>query len=296
MSGRLRKKVAIITGAGTGVGEAIVHKFAREGARLVLSGLPGDPLPAVVEAITRLGGEAVPYAGDLSDPTHASACVRTAIERFGRLDVLVNNAAVFLVVGMTEDWPLEAFEETVRMNQRSAFLMTKYALPHLQRSRGNIVCTGSDAGIDGVARNAVYAGSKGWLHAFTKSVALEQAKFGVRANCVCIGPTDTSWTHAGTGPMDDELVNMLLDATPLGRRATVEEIANVFAFLASDEASFVTAALWSTDGGITAAKGSPGRDVPEALRTPPPITLPLRHTHDGQKNKTVFTLDKTQPE
>lgn len=290
MSRRLEGKVAIVTGAGTGIGEAIAHKFAKEGAKVIVNGLPDDPIQDVADAINQYGGEAIPYAGDVSEPSHAEACVQAAINQYGRLDVLVNNAGVFLATAETQDYPIDIFDKTIRMNLRSAFLMTKYALPHLQKTGGNIISAGSEAGFNGLAQNTPYGGTKGWIHSFMKGVAVEQAKHGIRANCVCPGPIDTAWTHKETGPMDEQMEKMLINATPMARRGTPEEIANVYAFLASDEASYVTGALWLADGGITVAKGAVGQQTPESLRQEPPGELRLDHSQEGLENKKVETV------
>jgi NAD(P)-dependent dehydrogenase (short-subunit alcohol dehydrogenase family) len=287
---RLEGKVAIVTGAGTGIGEAIAHKFAKEGAKVVVNGLPDDPIQDVADAINEYGGEAIAYGGDVSEVEQAQACVQAAIERYGRLDVLVNNAGVFLATGETQDYPIDAFDETIRMNIRSAFLMTKYALPYLQKTRGNIVAAGSEAGFNGVPQNSPYGGTKGWVHSFIKGVAAEQAKYGVRANCFCPGAIDTAWTHKETGPMDAEMEEMTVMAAPMGRRGTPEEMANVCAFLASDEASYVTGALWLADGGVTIAKGSVGQQTPEALRQEPQGELRLDRSKEGLKNKHIQTV------
>lgn len=288
MSGRLNGKVAIITGAATGIGEAIAHKFCAEGARVVVNGLPDDPIQDVVQTIQSQGGRAIAYAGDVSQEEEAQACVQAAIDEFGQLDILVNNAGVFLATAMTESYPIDVFDSTIRMNLRSAFLMTKYALPHLHKTRGNVVSAGSEAGFNGLAQNTTYGGTKGWMHSFMKGVAVEQARYGVRANCVCPGAIDTAWTHKETGPMDAKMEKTLIEATPLARRGTPEEIANVYAFLASDEASYVTGALWLVDGGVTVAKGSVGSETPEELRAEPQGKLHhLKHSLDGLQNKPV---------
>ncbi len=166
--------------------------------------------------------------------------------------------------------------------------MTKFALPHLQRSRGNIVFTGSEAGMNGSPNFTPYGGSKGFLHAFMKGVALEQAHHGVRANCVCPGAVDTAWTRGAESPIPLAAQAGIDDRTPLGRRGTPEEIANVIAFLASDEASYVTGALWLADGGVTPAKGDIGAQTPAELRLPPKGVLTLRHSHDGLHGKPVY--------
>jgi len=137
--GRLEGKVAIVTGAGTGIGEAIAHKFAGEGARVVVCGLPDDPVEDVADTIRKNGGDAVAFCGDVSKEENARECIDLALKKFKKLDVLVNNAGVFLDNAMTEDYPIEDFDETIRMNIRSAFLMTRFALPFLQKTRGNII-------------------------------------------------------------------------------------------------------------------------------------------------------------
>ncbi len=285
MAGRLQGKVAIVTGGGTGIGEAICHKFSKEGASVVVSGLPSDPVEDVARAIVGWGGKAVAFGGDVAEEDNARDCVQKAIDEFGRLDVLVNNAGVFLVTAETQDYPVEDFDRTVRMNLRSAFLMTRYALPHLQKTRGNVVSAGSESGFIGLAQNSPYGGTKGFMHSFMRGVAVEQAKYGVRANCVCPGPIDTAWTHKETGPMDGKMETSLVQAVPLARRGTPEEIANVYAFIASDEASYVTGALWLVDGGTTIAKGPVGDEVPEELRREPEPHLKLEHSLDGNRNK-----------
>jgi NAD(P)-dependent dehydrogenase (short-subunit alcohol dehydrogenase family) len=293
---RLKDKVAIITGAGTGIGEAIAHKFAREGARVLLAGLPSDPVKDVADAVVAAnapanapaGGEAEVYLGDLAEEPQARACVDAAIRHFGRIDVLVNNAGVFIANAETDAYRIEDFDRTIRANIRTAFLMTKFALPHLRKTRGNVLFTGSEAGINGSAMFTPYGASKGFLHAFAKGVALEQAKYGVRANCVCPGAIDTAWTRGPGGPLSPEIQDTINGSVPLGRRGTPEEMANIFAFLASDEASYITGALLLADGGVTPAKGSPGMMVPDELRQMPKGVLPLHHSHDGLRGKEVY--------
>jgi NAD(P)-dependent dehydrogenase (short-subunit alcohol dehydrogenase family) len=287
MEKRLENKVAIITGGGTGIGEAISHKFALEGARVIVNGLPDDPIQDVAKAITDKGGEAIAVAADVSQEEGARRCVDEAIKAFGKLDILINNAGILLVNAETNDYPVDQFDEHIRHNVRTAFLMTKYALPHLQKTRGNIISAGSEGGINGQPRSTPYGGTKGFIHSFMKGVAVEQAQYGVRANCVCPGPIDTAWTHKETGAVDAQIEEVLVGAVPLGRRGTVEEIANVYAFLASDEASFVTGALWLADGGITPSKGMMGQLAQKGVASPPEGSLELQHTRSGLDNKTV---------
>ncbi|WP_324675807.1 SDR family oxidoreductase [Hymenobacter sp. GOD-10R] len=281
ITGRLTGKVAIVTGGGAGIGEAISKKFAKEGASVVVVGFAEDPVRQVVEEIIAVGGRAVAFTGDISDEQTAQACVQTAVDQFGKLDVLVNNAGVFPATSTLDKYPTEAFEYMIKNNIYSNFMMTRAALPYLQKTKGNIVSAGSEAGHMGEPQNTPYGGTKGFVHAFQRGVAVEQAKFGVRSNVVGPGPIDTAWTHKETGPMDAKMEKLTVQGVPLGRRGTTEEVANVYAFLASDEASYVTGATYYVDGGVTISKGPHGDDVPSDLAKEPEGTLALEHEKDG---------------
>ena len=277
-AGRLAGKSALITGAGTGIGEAIAHKFAREGANVLLNGLPGDPVEDVASDIREQypDVQVATHVADVGSRDAAEACVTAAVDAFGGLNVLINNAGVLPHLAELQDYPEEAFEKLVHNNIYTAYHMTKAALPHLQKTAGNIVSAGSEAGWNGSPMFAPYGPTKAYIHALMKGVAGEQGKYGVRANCVCPGPIDTSWTHVETGPMDKKTVKTLTGATALGRRGTTEEIANVYAFLASDEASYVTGALWLVDGATTIVHGMPGDDAKASVTKEPTGVLKLR--------------------
>ncbi|HEX2608213.1 MAG TPA: SDR family oxidoreductase [Flavisolibacter sp.] len=281
---RLLNKVAVVTGGGTGIGEAISKKFAREGAKVIVSGFPEDPVHDVVRSIMQDGGDATPFIADISQEIHARACIEYAVHTYGKLDILINNAGVFPVMEEIQNFPINAFEYMLKNNIRTTFLMTRYAVPELKKTRGCIVSAGSESGLLGLGENAVYGGTKGWVHAFTKGIAVEQAKYGIRANCVCPGGIDTAWTHKETGPMKAKHEQMILSGTPMGRRGTPEEVANVYLFLASDEASYVTGALFSVDGGITIGKGPVGKDAEEEVKQEPKGDLHLEHSMDGATN------------
>ena len=277
--GKLHGKVAIVTGAGEGIGEAIAHKFAYEGAAgLLLAGLPDDPLDEVKADLEEQypGTRVETFAKDVGSQEAAEAAVQAAVEAFGRLDVLVNNAGVLPKLAELQEYPIEDFEKLIHNNIYTAFHMTRAALPELQKTRGNVVSAGSEAGWNGSPQFVPYGPTKAYIHALMKGVAGEQGKYGVRANCVCPGPVDTSWTHKETGPMDADAEETLVGSTAFGRRGTTEEIANVYAFLASDEASYVTGALWLVDGATTIVHGMPGQQVPDAIRQEPQGKLTLR--------------------
>jgi NAD(P)-dependent dehydrogenase (short-subunit alcohol dehydrogenase family) len=277
--GKLEGKIALITGAAEGIGEAIAHKFAYEGAAgLLLVGLPGDPLDEVASDIREQypATRVKTLAQDVGSQDGAEAAVRQAVDAFDRLDVLVNNAGVLPKLAPLEEYPIDDFERLIHNNIYTAFHMTRAALPHLQQTRGNVVSAGSEAGWNGSPRFAPYGPTKAYIHALMKGVAGEQGKHGVRANCVCPGPVDTSWTHKESSPMDKQAEQTVTKSTAFGRRATTEEIANVYAFLASDEASYVTGALWLVDAGTTIVHGMPGDQVPREIQQQPEGVLKLR--------------------
>ena len=287
MNSRLKDKVAIITGGSTGIGEAISHKFSIEGAKIIVNGLESDPVDDVVRSINNYGGKSIAYKGDISEEKQAKNCVERAIREFGKVDILINNAGTFQTVADTDDFPTDEFDYMIRMNIRSVFLMTKYALPYLKKTHGCIISTGSEAGLLGQPKCTPYGGTKGFIHGFMRGLALEQAKNGIRANCVCPGPIDTQWHDTSVSPMNEKMETDILKGTPMGRRGTPEEAANVFVFLASDEASFVTGALYFVDGGISIGRGPIGSDVSDELKKQPERRLKLQHSKEGLENKIV---------
>lgn len=278
---RLEKKVAIVTGGATGIGEAISKLFAREGAKVLIVGMPQDPVKDVIEDIKKDKGVAIGYSADISSEDDAKEAVEIAVKHWGRLDILINNAGVYPEVNTVDSFSIEAFDNLLKNNIRTAFLMTRYAVPELKKTRGCIVSAGSEAGKIGLANVTPYGGTKGFMHAFMKGVAVEQAKNGIRANCVAPGPIDTAWTRKETSDINRKMEKQLIKATPMGRRGTPEEIANVYLFLASNEASYITGAVYSADGGVTVAKGDVGGEVPSKLAKEPKGILNLKHQKDG---------------
>lgn len=296
MDKRLKDKVAIVTGGGAGIGEAICKKFALHGAKVVVAGFQDDPVENVANEIKAAGGMAIPFKGDLSVAANAKACVNRAVEQFGKLDILINNAGVFPAVGYIDKFPIEKLDYLVRNNTYTTMLMTHAAVPELQKTKGCIVTAGSEAGMDGDAQNAPYSGTKGFNHAFTRAVAAEQAQYGVRANIVAPGPIDTAWTHASSSPMTTKMQELFLSATPMGRRGTPEEVANVYLFLASDEASYVTGAVYPVDGGITIGKGPQGAMADKSMKQPPEGELKLKHSKEGDSVRHVTDKEEVAEE
>lgn len=277
--GRLEQKVAIVTGGGAGIGEAVVLKLASEGARVVVSGLDDDPIDDVARTAASIGPGALACAGDLGEEGTAERCVALALEQWGRIDIVVNNAATEADrMCRADEMPVDELDRLYRANARSLVLMTRAALPALRESRGVILTAGSTAGVSGIPNMAIYGATKGFATSFTLGVAAESAPDGVRAVVVVPGPTDTGQTRPEAGPHTEDAAQTIVDSTIVGRRATVEEVANVYAFLASDEATFVTGVVWVIDGGVGISRGLPGRrgDI-----TAPPVTLPVRHSLEG---------------
>ncbi len=278
----LKNKAVIVTGAGTGIGEAIAHKFASLGAKVLCAGLPGDPVEEVAASIRKKGSKAVAFEGDLSHPEMAQACVDLAVEKFRKLDVVINNAGVVLVSDSTDKISDEAFTRTVHNNVFTSFYVTRAALPELKKTRGVLLFNSSVAGLKGEPGNSIYGGTKGFLNAFVQSLAVEQAQNGIRVNAVLPGVTDTAMTHSARTAYTKNEEKKMTEHVPMRRRATPEEIANAFVFLASDLASYISGVLLPVDGAYTLSWGGVD-EVPQKLRRKPKGSLDavLKHSRAG---------------
>ena len=282
---RLQGKTTVVTGGATGIGEAISKRFAEEGATVFVIGMQQDPVEEVVQEIESAGGRAAGFSGDISQEAPALEAGKACLEAVGRIDVLVNNAGVFPTFAPAEEFPLDAFDNLLKNNLRTNFLMTKLFLPDLQARQGNIVNLGSVSGLLGQPKITPYGGTKGFIHAMTVGLANEQAANGVRVNAVCPGAVDTAWTRKETGPFTKQDEIMFKVATPMGRRGTPEEMASAAVFLASDEASYITGHLLYVDGGLHFSNGPLGMQADSRLSEQPAGEIALEHQYEGATEK-----------
>jgi NAD(P)-dependent dehydrogenase (short-subunit alcohol dehydrogenase family) len=260
MSDRLADKIAIVTGAGQGIGRACALRFAAEGAHVVVNDIRTEAADAVVAEIVAAGGRAEPFVADVGSSERVQAMVADTVARHGRLDVMVNNAAS-PAFGRIEDMTDELWRAVFAVTLDATFYGTRAALPAMvAKGGGSIINTASAAGLGGVVGLGAYGAAKAAVLNLTRTAAIEGAARGVRVNAVCPGSIDTP-------PL-----RMFLDALPGGRAGfekqipvkrigRPEEIANVALFLASDESSYVTGAMLVADGGVLAALG--GQGLPE---------------------------------
>ncbi|MGH9167755.1 MAG: SDR family NAD(P)-dependent oxidoreductase [Acidimicrobiia bacterium] len=248
----MRKRVAVVTGSSLGIGRATAEAFARAGAAVALVSRDQDRGETAAKEIEASGAEAVFIPTDVAHEAQVRAMIHGVIDRFGRLDVLVNNAAVYLqgdvVETSAEDW-----NRILATNLTGAFLCTKYATPAMDAG-GVVINVSSEAGLVGIGRQVAYNVSKGGLIAFTRSCAVDLAARGIRVNCVCPGTTDTPLVEEAVSRAPDPAGarRALEAARPLNRLGTPSEIASAILYLASDEAAYATGAVLSVDGGYTA--------------------------------------------
>jgi NAD(P)-dependent dehydrogenase (short-subunit alcohol dehydrogenase family) len=247
----LSNKVAIITGASSGIGYATAKLFAREGAKVVVAARRQAELDALVEEITQAGGHAVALAGDVKDEAFAKALVELAIGCFGGLDVAFNNAGTIGEMGATPDVSLSEWEDTIRTNLTSAFLGAKYQIPAmLERSGGSVIFTSTFVGYTvGLPGMAAYAASKAGLIGLTQALASEFGAKGIRVNALLPGGTDTPMSQAFVNT--PESLTFILGLHALKRMASPEEIAQSVLYLASDASSFTTGTALLVDGGLS---------------------------------------------
>lgn len=243
--GKLQDKVAIVTGAGQGIGRAIAEKLAAEGATVVVTDVNES---TALETADAVGGDAVGLHTDVTSRESVNAMVDQVRSRFGRIDVLVNNAGWDKADPFVESDP-DDWDKVVQINLYGVLNTSKAVLPVMaEQGYGHVVNLGSDAGRVGSSGEAVYSAAKGGVIAFTKTTAREMARHQVNVNVVCPGPTDTALFAAMGGP---RLREALTKAIPFRRLAQPADIANAVAFFASDEAGYITGQTVSVSGGLT---------------------------------------------
>jgi len=251
---RLGGKRALVTGGAAGIGRAIVEAFLDEGARVVATDIDADGLDALRGALDA-GERLVTMPADVASAADWERAVALARERFGGLDILVNNAGIEML-GTVETLPEDAWDRVMAVNVKSMYLGARAALPLLRESRGAVVNMASINGRAGVAGSIAYVTSKHAIVGFTRGLALDCAKDGIRVNAVCPGPVDTPMVGRVVqllGQGDAEAGYAILRSmTPLGRLIAPAEVAAVVVHLASDEASFTTGITYPIDGGYTA--------------------------------------------
>ena len=251
-AGKLKGLTALITGGDSGIGRAVAVLFAREGADVAFTYLPEEEQDAneTRQAVEAAGRRALPIAADLTDPQTCQDLVERTVQEFGRLDVLVNNAAYQQHRETIDDVSEEQWDHTFRTNIYGYFYMAKAAIPHLKRG-AVIINTGSITGLEGSKALLDYSATKGAIHAFTKSLAQNLIERGIRVNCVAPGPV---WTPLNPAERSDEETKEFGKDTPLGRPAQPEEIAPAYVFFASNaDSSYITGEVLTLLGGDTRA-------------------------------------------
>jgi 2-hydroxycyclohexanecarboxyl-CoA dehydrogenase len=251
----MQTRAAIVTGGGRGIGRAISLALARDGRSVAVADLLVDEARAVAAEIADAGGSAVAVVLDVTDPASVLAGVGMATGALGPLEILVNNAG-WDELRPFADTDEQFWERVLDVNFKGALRMTHALLPAMvARGFGRIVSIGSDAGRVGSSLESVYAGAKGGLIAFTKTIARESARDGVTANTVCPGPTDTPMiaSIAAAGDDAERVIGAMTRAVPMRRLARPEEVAAAVAFFASEDASFITGQTLSVSGGLTMA-------------------------------------------
>ena len=243
---RFQDQVAIVTGGATGIGLGIARRLGSEGARVLIVDLDGAVAEQAVEELSAKGVDVRLEVGDVSEPEAAQRSATTAVEAWGRIDVLVNNAGIGGNVGNIWELPVEEMDRVYRTNLRGVYLFCHYVIPHmLERDYGRVVNIASIAGKEGNPRMVPYSSTKAAVIGLTKSVGKELAKTGVRVNCVTPAVVQTRILEQVT----EEQVRYMAERIPIGRTGKVEEVAALVAWLASAECSFSTGAVFDISGG-----------------------------------------------
>ena len=246
---KLKGKVAVITGAGAGIGKATALLFAREGAKVCVSA-QSDSAADTARSITTSGGAAIAVQGDISKSETAERIVSETIRAFKRIDILFNNAGI-VIPGRIDNMTLADWDRTFEVNVRGVFLVSKACLPELKKTKGVIIHNASAVVLKGVKERAAYTASKGAVFALTKAMAADYIGDGIRVNCICPGTTDTPSLGKRIAQFNDpqKAREDFIARQPMGRFGTPEEMAEAVLYLATAE--FCTGISLSVDGGMT---------------------------------------------
>lgn len=251
---KLAQRTAVITGAGSGIGQAMALLFAREGAQLLIADVNEDAAQETASSVTAAGGTCAALRVDVSQPEQVRHMIEQVQSIYGRLDVLCNNAGIGSTTDVVACEPDE-WDRVMAVNVRSVYLGCKYAIPGMIAQGGGVIInTASIAGMVGLVKRAVYSASKGAVIALTRQVAIEYVEQGIRVNCLCPGTVDSPWVgrllHQAANPTAERTA--LVARQPMGRLGTPEEVAAAALYLASDDAAFITGTGLIIDGGLTA--------------------------------------------
>jgi NAD(P)-dependent dehydrogenase (short-subunit alcohol dehydrogenase family) len=249
---RLDGKVAMITGAAAGMGREASVLFAREGAKVAVVDLRPDGGEETVNKVRELGGKALFVKTDVSKSSDVQRAVKVTVEKYGKLNILYNNAAIPSDWGPITDWTEENFDRVMAINAKGVWLGMKYAIPEISRAGGgSIINTSSTAALIAQRNSSIYALSKGGVISLTRVAAVECAPLGIRVNCIAPGPIATQMLKDAFRD-NPEALRHIETETPLGRLGEPHEVAQVALFLASDESSWITGQTIIVDGGIAA--------------------------------------------
>ena len=249
MAGRLEDKVAIITGAATGIGHAAARLFAREGAKVVVADRNAPDGEKTVALIGEAGGDAIFVETDVSKAEQVQNMVEIAVKTYGKLDVVVNNAGILIRTSRLHEVSEMEWDLTLATDIRGPFLCCKYTIPHMLERGGSIVNVASVSGIRAAISSVAYGVSKAGVISLTKTAAREYADQGIRVNAIVPGMIDTPQSRGSTG--STEVFEKRRWENPGGHLGTPEDVANMMLYLASEESSFVTGASFVIDGGRT---------------------------------------------
>jgi NAD(P)-dependent dehydrogenase (short-subunit alcohol dehydrogenase family) len=253
MTGRLAGKVALVTGAGSGIGRATAIMMAAEGAKVVVSNRSEHKARATAQTIVDAGGDAIALPADLTDHDQVKALVADAVAHYGRIDIAFNNAGIEGAPANTADYDPEIWNQVMAINLTGVFLCMKHELEQMQKQgSGSIINCSSILGNVGYPTASAYVAAKHGVIGLTKTAALEYAREGIRVNAVCPGFIDTPMIDRADSKMDMDLKAAIAEMEPVGRMGTSEEIAEAVIYLASDGAAFTTGISMLVDGGYVA--------------------------------------------